>query len=67
MFLSEFSSTQNNSAYISLVHILIFLDTKAEEVGVGASLAVQCVAVSETVVAVGVQYAVLVQKTGGLQ
>ena len=42
-------------------------DTKIEEVEVGASLAVQCVAVLETMVAARVQYVVLVLKTGGLQ
>lgn len=41
-------------------------DTKAEEVGVEASPAVQCAGVSETVNVAGVQGAVLVQKTGGL-
>nr|XP_025617998.1 uncharacterized protein LOC112710113 [Arachis hypogaea] len=42
-------------------------DTKIEEVEVGASLAVQCVAVLETMVAARVQYVFLVLKTGGLQ
>lgn len=46
--------------------MLICLDTKAGEVGVGASPAVQCVAVLETMAVAGVQYAVLVRKTGGL-
>jgi len=43
------------------------LDTKAGEVSVGASLAVQCVGVLETVTGVGAQDVVLVLKTGGLQ
>ena len=44
----------------------IVQDTKAEEVGVGATRAVLCVAISATVTAAGVQDVVLVQKTGVL-
>lgn len=47
--------------------MLVCSDTQAEEVGVGASPAVQCVAVLETVAGAGAeaQYAALVQETGG--
>lgn len=46
--------------------MFICLDTKAEEVVVGASPAVQYEAVIETMVVAEVQYAVLAQKAGDL-
>lgn len=47
--------------------VFILIDTKIEEAGVGASLAVQCVAALGTVVAVRVQHVAPLQKAGDLQ
>lgn len=67
--------TQSTEVILSDLHhdvievplgVEIVQDTKAGEVLVGASLAVQCVAVLETVTGVEAQDVVLVLKTGDL-